>query len=305
MEAARAEHIRGFRGTDSQALWECSTTAVAQLLLFAGHPVLPRGLFIGLAALVFVRWFMLFHDAGHGSLAASDGLNRALHFGTGVLCWTPRDWRRKHRLHHSTAGHLDNELGFNFNEITFFTVETWARWPRLARWGYLFGRYSQLMWLLLPFWAWGFTFRAPLVHQPHVVVRERVLNTAGLLLELWAVHRCCGRACTWDFCRAAYCGMVLGIVLFHAQHTFEESYVVRRGGGGGAKREPAEKEEGEGGEGGERWSFSRAAFEGSSCQRVPWCLRWFLMGIEYHMIHHSDPKVGTVRHALSLPSCFH
>ena len=105
---------------------------------------------------------MLFHDAGHGSLAASPLLNRVLHRLCGVMCWTPCDWRGKHRLHHATAGNLDNDLGFNFNEIVPFTAAQYGNWPSADQMGYLAARHSGLIWLILPFYAWGVTFRLPL-----------------------------------------------------------------------------------------------------------------------------------------------
>eukprot|EP01052_Picozoa_sp_SAG31_P024348 SAG31_NODE_2065_length_6530_cov_22.048515_2_plen_140_part_00 len=110
---------------------------------------------------------------------------------------------------------------------------------------------------LLPFWAWGITFRLPL-NQPHVIVVERLFNTFATTLKLWGIFYIYGSACFWDFCTAAYVGMVLGVILFHAQHSFEEGYCARKSS----------------------WSFSDAAFRGSSCIRVPWFLRWFTMGAQ-------------------------
>eukprot|EP01052_Picozoa_sp_SAG31_P024347 SAG31_NODE_2065_length_6530_cov_22.048515_1_plen_210_part_00 len=117
MEAARTKHIKSFRASDAAALWEISTTLAVQLVLFAAHPVLPFCTFVPVAALMFIRWFVLFHDAGHGSLAASPALNRLLHRFCGVCCWTPCDWRGKHRLHHATAGNLDNDFGAKNTEM--------------------------------------------------------------------------------------------------------------------------------------------------------------------------------------------
>ena len=70
-----------------------------------------------------------------------------------------------------------------------------------------------------------------------------------------------------------YGGYAVGVALFHAQHSFEEGYVRRAA----------------------EWSFEDAAFKGSSRVVVPRCLKWAFMGIEYHHIHHYDPKVPVYR----------
>ena len=61
------------------------------------------------------------------------------------------------------------------------------------------------------------------VAQPHVVFSERVLNTCGVLAELWCVRWLCGAGCCYEFVLAAYFGMILGVILFHAQVSAQPS----------------------------------------------------------------------------------
>jgi len=65
-----------------------------------------------------------------------------------------------------------------------------------------------------------------------------------------------------------YGGQVLGILLFHAQHSYNPAYNVRKG-----------------------WNRQDSAMRGSSFQTIPALLKWWFMGIEYHHIHHYTTKV--------------
>jgi omega-6 fatty acid desaturase (delta-12 desaturase) len=62
---------------------------------------------------------------------------------------------------------------------------------------------------------------------------------------------------------------MLGIWLFYVQHQFEESYF--------------EKDD--------KWSFVKAAVEGSSYYQLPRLLQWITGNIGFHHVHHLNPKV--------------
>ena len=61
----------------------------------------------------------------------------------------------------------------------------------------------------------------------------------------------------------------LGVWLFYVQHSFEESYWVRRGD----------------------WDPRAAAVDGSSFYDLPAVLRWITGNIGYHHIHHLAPRI--------------
>lgn len=62
---------------------------------------------------------------------------------------------------------------------------------------------------------------------------------------------------------------ILGTILFHLQHSVNLAYRERQ----------------------QKWNFARAALEGSTFLEVPFLLRPFTNGIEYHHIHHLNTNV--------------
>ena len=62
---------------------------------------------------------------------------------------------------------------------------------------------------------------------------------------------------------------IIGEILFHNQHTFNPSYVVKD----------------------EVWLIKNSGIYGSSYIDIPWYLNYFTNGIEYHHIHHISSKI--------------
>ena len=78
-----------------------------------------------------------------------------------------------------------------------------------------------------------------------------------------------------------YGGMVLGIVLFHTQHVFDEGSGGYIAGSSTANHVAPRK-----------WQYAHAALLGSSCLVIhsP-ILRWCTLGIQYHHIHHLRTRI--------------
>ena len=67
-----------------------------------------------------------------------------------------------------------------------------------------------------------------------------------------------------------YCiSSFIGVFLFHNQHTFNPSYVVNN----------------------ENWNMKNSGLLGSSFIQIPYLLKYFTGGIEYHHIHHINAKI--------------
>ena len=49
-------------------------------------------------ALVNLRWFMIFHDCGHGSFCASPWLNTLVHSLTSIMVYVPTGWSTGHAM---------------------------------------------------------------------------------------------------------------------------------------------------------------------------------------------------------------
>ena len=116
---------------------------------------------------------------------------------------------------------------------------------------------------------WGIVFRIPNKRARQDITYEPIYNTVGAVLYGWAIDHFFGWNALECSLLSAYFGGVVGFMLFHGQHSFEDGYVRR----------------------GDEWSFQDAAIEGSSHMKIPRCFKWFTMGIEYHHIHHHDSKV--------------
>jgi len=66
-----------------------------------------------------------------------------------------------------------------------------------------------------------------------------------------------------------YISSFIGVFLFHNQHTFNPSYVVNN----------------------ESWNMKNSGLFGSSFIQIPYLLKYFTGGIEYHHIHHINAKI--------------
>src|SRR5699024_11756280 len=65
----------------------------------------------------------------------------------------------------------------------------------------------------------------------------------------------------------------LGIWLFYVQHQFEDSYFEEDS----------------------KWSFVKAAVDGSSYYKLPAIFQWITGNIGYHHVHHLSPNVLNYR----------
>jgi len=246
------------------------------------HGAVPSGLkwaWIVLYSFLVVRWFMIFHDCGHNSFTPSTTVNTCLMYPAAMMCWSPCDWGNRHRLHHASSGNLDNMVAphpdghskqhYNYNETSLgVTVQKLESMPFYARWAYRAVRTPIFFFIGGAGFQWFVWWRIPInwhdPKQPSSAL-QRNINTASLA-GLWY---CVGNDRFFDMWLGTWMGASLGMMLFHAQHTWEDGYARRA----------------------KDWSFSDAAFLGSSFIQVPYVMRWFLMGIEYHHIHHYDSHV--------------
>jgi omega-6 fatty acid desaturase (delta-12 desaturase) len=61
----------------------------------------------------------------------------------------------------------------------------------------------------------------------------------------------------------------IAFMTFHNQHSYNPAYVV----------------------GNEQWTQRNSGLCGSAFTQIPYCLKYFYMGIEYHHIHHMNAKI--------------
>ncbi|WP_101068531.1 fatty acid desaturase [Roseovarius salinarum] len=263
-----------------RSLFELAVSVGPLLALWAAAlAVLPVSgwLALGLSvvnALFLVRVFMIQHDCGHGAFfrprAVNDWVGRAL----GVLTCTPYDvWRRKHAIHHATAGNLDAR---GTGDIPTLTVEEYRamRWPmRLA---YRLYRNPLVVFGLAPTYVFVFQNRLPfgVMRDGWRVWVSAMATNAALAVAVTGIVWLGGWAALWlVFVPTLLVAASIGIWLFYIQHQFEHTHWDR----------------------GEDWQLHESALHGASHYDLPAVLRWFTANIGIHHVHHLYARIPFYR----------
>lgn len=250
-------------------------------------------------SLFILRFFVLMHDCGHGSLFENKRANQVVGFFLGVITGMPQFvWSKNHAHHHATNGDWV-KYGGVFNIIT---TEKFAQ---------LTPKQQRNYWL----------FRQPLILIPaglfYVLVNPRVNWLLGNILMIGKILKpalrfnfseAAATARKWeckywkgkrDYWHMTYNNVVLisiwilmsqligtaeffllyvtstslagsiGILVFTIQHNFEDSYATDTA----------------------RVNPYRAALEGTSMLVLPKIFNWFTADIAYHHIHHISVAV--------------
>ncbi len=260
-----------------KAVWQLINTLVPYALLWAtmaatvlyGLPYWVTLLLAVPTAVLAVRIFIFFHDAGHGSFFASSRGNAAVGYVCGILTFTPyHDWHRAHALHHATAGNLDRR---GVGDVWTMTVDEYLAAPRRTRLAYRLIRNPLVMFGLGPFFMFLIAQRFPRKGGKR---RDRlsVVYTNLALLGILVVATLTlglGTYIAVQLPVLLISGMV-GLWLFYVQHQFEGVYWARN----------------------DEWDASSAALAGSSFYKLPAFFRWCTGNIGLHHIHHLRPRVA-------------
>jgi fatty acid desaturase len=226
-----------------------------------------------------LQWFILLHEAGHGSLFRSRLLNAAAGHIAGVFALIPfESWRRVHGLHHVWTGWQDLDpttavlVARKRSPAQRVAVDlAWRWWLPLFSIAYRLGNYWHLsrLWRLFPSKGQR---RAMLASAAATVVLYGVVLFAlgaGEASRLFAV--------------AILLALALQDPLILSQHT----HIPQRVSGGG-KVAPLTSEA--------QASYTRSLYF------PPWVGRWVLMGFQAHELHHRFPAVpGYALHRIALP----
>lgn len=226
-------------------------------------------LFFSIVASGFVvRVFIIFHDCTHYSFFKNNKANRFVGTITGIITLFPYEkWKRNHAIHHATSSNLDKR---GIGDVWMMTVDEYVNASRLKRLQYRFYRNPFVMFVLGPFLLYLVTNR---INRKGAPWRERI-NTYITNVSIIAIYSTIIYLIGWKAFLLVQLPIVfvagsLGIWLFYVQHQFEESYF--------------EKDD--------KWSFVKAAVEGSSYYKLPKVLQWITGNIGYHHVHHLSPKI--------------
>ncbi|KNE66447.1 hypothetical protein AMAG_11584 [Allomyces macrogynus ATCC 38327] len=209
-----------------------------------------------LAALIRVRLFILAHDLAHGAFLPSPKWNRRLAAVLMPACaYTPVSfWTRTHGYHHRHVGDLD------FPD-TAWTTARYRAAPKVDRVVYRVLSHPALI----------------LSGVVPAVLFFGVQQVTALGWE-WAIEVV---VLGWHWYRgtvgfeiaSATIAATIGVLLFHAQHTFDGVHRAR----------------------GKEWDPTAMALRGSSFLQVPYGWRWVTAALEFHHVHHLNAKVPCYR----------
>lgn len=220
-----------------------------------------------------VRMFVIQHDCGHGSFfrnrQANDWTGRAL----GVLTMTPYDvWRKKHSIHHASAGNLDQRGIGDVKTLTIAEYRGRSRAGRIAYWLY---RHPLFLFGIVPTYLFFLENRVPVGSMGSGTSWLSALATNAALATILGVA-------IWmagvvpvllTVLPTALVAASIGVWLFYVQHQFEDTSWERSS----------------------EWQLHDAALEGSSYYVLPPVLRWFTANIGIHHVHHLYSRIPFYR----------
>ena len=99
-----------------------------------------------------------------------------------------------------------------------------------------------------------------------IILFNHIINNLGSFILCRVLYN---NNLFYQYITASYIGFLINFVLFFNQHIYNPPYVV----------------------GNKEWSQRNSGLLGSSFIQIPYLLKYFTMGIEYHHIHHMNAKI--------------
>jgi len=227
-------------------------------------PLLSQGL-------LHLRTFVVFHDCGHNSYSPNKTINYIIGSLLGIYLLTPFSWNYHHNIHHLTNGMVNNIYTHRPNETVILTYKAYK---------------SKTLKIIILSYVYRVFF--VIIPTVYFVIKERYYELFNILQNRKRYHQNIwlilfdflfnNISCillyryyiTYTYFIPFYIGITCIFLLFHNQHTYNPPYMV-----------VSNKE----------WSYKDSGLVGSSFIQIPYFLKYFTMGIEYHHIHHMNAKI--------------
>lgn len=234
------------------------------------HPVGRFGCSL-LSGLLYLRFFVIYHDQQHEAILPRSRLAERLMRLFGLLILSPTSvWRSSHNHHHN---HNSKLRGSHIGSFPIMTREQYLQSSKAKRFNYRFTRHP-----LTILFGYVFIFQLGMCLYPFLTKpRQHFDGLLALLLHvLFAV------AVTWFFGWSAllltvvfphFIASAIGSYLFYAQHNFPTV----------SFRDNS------------CWAYDHAALESSSFMRSGPVERWFTANIGYHHVHHLNSRIPFYR----------
>lgn len=224
-----------------------------------------------LAGLLYLRFFVIYHDQQHEAILRHSRLAEGLMRVFGILILSPSSvWKSSHNHHHN---HNSRLRGSHIGSYPIMTKAQYLKAPKPVRFKYLFMRHP-----LTILFGYLFVFLYGMCLYPCVTkLRE---HYDGLLA--FVVHVLIAVAITWFFGWPAllltvilphFIACAIGSYLFYAQHNFPSVSFSDNAG----------------------WTYDKAALESSSYLKTGPVMAWFTANIGYHHLHHLNSHIPFYR----------
>lgn len=234
-------------------------------------PLLVRIPCCGLAALLIVRLFVIYHDQQHRAILPKSRLADLYMRLYGMLILCPSSiWRSSHDYHHAHNSKLRSTY---IGSFPIMTREQYSNSPLSERLGYLFKRHPMTI-----LFGYFFVFFLGMVVFPSLASPRKHydcllalalhlgLITTVVVLFGWATL-------LLSLILPLFIASALGSYLFYAQHNFPGAVFKDKAG----------------------WTYEGAAMESSSYLKTSPIMAWFTGNIGYHHIHHLNHRIPFYR----------
>ena len=231
---------------------------------------------IPILCLMTIRSFIIFHDCGHNSYFPNKKLNYLLGSILGIFVLTPYCWTYDHTNHHLTSGKIDNDINHRQNETVKFTMKEYKLFTKFQKFLFKITRNPLFFFVLNPSLQFIIIYRIQIlfekiINYPYkqsisLILFDTIINNVGIYILLCYVNQ---YNILYHLFSSLCISYSLGFILFHNQHTFNTPYVVTH----------------------KEWNKKQSGIDGSSFIQIPWYLKYFTLGIEYHHIHHMNSSV--------------
>ena len=230
--------------------------------------------FVGLLG---AKTFSIFHDCGHQSYTPSKILNYIIGIFTGIIDGIPFNWNFSHNTHHLTNGNIENDYDHPYNETIFHSFEEYKKMSWIFKKIYKFIKHPLVFFTIISFIKFMVIMRFNSIlllrrkklsvkNMSFFIIFEQIINNIGFFYLLYI---CYCYQILYHYLGAFFILSSFGFMFIHNNHGFNPSYVVTNN----------------------TWNKIDNGLIGSSYIKIPWFLKYFPGGTEYHHIHHINAKI--------------
>ena len=226
---------------------------------------------------ILLRNFIVFHDCCHNSYTPNKILNYVISHITGALTTTGPNWILDHHTHHLTNGNIENKQHYFFNETVLLTKNKFKTKSNIEQTIIRVYKNPLVFFTIIPIIYFGiiqrFIYIVKKYRHPYsfeqsmlTISLNHIINNVITFIYLYIIYE-------FGIMGHYIAGYILfsstAFIIFHNQHSYNPSYVV----------------------GNTEWTQRNSGLLGSAYIQIPYLLKYFFMGIEYHHIHHINAKI--------------